>query len=72
MTPEQKSQVMVAKANLDAALGALASHNQNAKIQRAIVPGNILFLLSQAQGIMAQLSMADAKKPGYQSMGKRG
>ncbi|QWY83337.1 hypothetical protein [Rhizobium phage RHph_X3_2] len=70
MTPEEKSQVMVAKANLDAALGALAAHNANAKIQRAIVPGNILFLLSQAQGIMGALTQAEVKKPGYRSMGK--
>lgn len=70
MTPEEKSNVMVAKANLDAALGALATHNQNAKIQRAIVPAQILFLLSQAQGIMEALTKAEAKKPGYRSMGQ--
>ena len=70
MTPEEKSSVMVAKANLDAALGALATHNANAKIQKAIVPGNILYLLSQAQGIMAALTAAEVKKPGYRSMGQ--
>lgn len=70
MTPEEKANVMVAKANLDAALGALAAHNQNAKIQRAIVPYNILFLLSQAQGIMEGLTKAEARKPQYRSMRK--